>query len=60
MTDQTQTPDPSRQALVELYKDLGQFKWHGLDSGWNLAIKAVRKELRERIRGTAEIGREHE
>jgi len=33
--------------VKDLYDDLGKMKWVGSDSGWDLAIDAVRKHLVE-------------
>ncbi len=36
--------------LNKLYDELGSMKWIGMDSSWDMAIDAVRKEIVKRIR----------
>lgn len=35
--------------LEDLYNELGTMRWVGSDEGWDLAIEAVRKRIREEV-----------
>lgn len=47
---QSTSTTTSAPTLEDLYNDLGTLKWRGEDKGWNEAIEAVRKHIREKLR----------
>jgi len=36
-----------KNVLVDLDNEFGKLKWVGTDEGWNRAVEALRKELRD-------------
>ena len=38
-----------QETIIEVHNDLNKLRWVGSDEGWNLAIEAVQKHLKEKL-----------